>query len=122
MIRRPPRSTLFPYTTLFRSRIADFDLKEYEMPINQQNGIHSSLADLPLSVPFDSGKHYEDYIARLHQIPRVLSPTQAVLRSGMKDNPMPVRFLIEKLRVQCQGIIEAVPFLLPTKKSPADIA
>src|SRR5258707_8591460 len=70
MIRRPPRSTLFPYTTLFRSRIADFDLKEYEMPINQQNGIHTSLADLPLSVPFDSVKHYEDYIARLHQIPR----------------------------------------------------
>src|SRR2546425_6955364 len=25
MIRRPPRSTLFPYTTLFRSRIAFFD-------------------------------------------------------------------------------------------------
>src|SRR5258708_29744027 len=23
MIRRPPRSTLFPYTTLFRSKIAD---------------------------------------------------------------------------------------------------
>src|SRR3712207_7128757 len=25
MIRRPPRSTLFPYTTLFRSWLADFD-------------------------------------------------------------------------------------------------
>src|SRR3712207_9120729 len=24
MIRRPPRSTLFPYTTLFRSRVRDF--------------------------------------------------------------------------------------------------
>src|SRR3712207_8761009 len=24
MIRRPPRSTLFPYTTLFRSRVAQF--------------------------------------------------------------------------------------------------
>src|SRR5947207_11980695 len=24
MIRRPPRSTLFPYTTLFRSRIREF--------------------------------------------------------------------------------------------------
>src|SRR2546430_16200806 len=24
MIRRPPRSTLFPYTTLFRSRLAKF--------------------------------------------------------------------------------------------------
>src|SRR2546426_9210461 len=27
MIRRPPRSTLFPYTTLFRSEIADPDKK-----------------------------------------------------------------------------------------------
>src|SRR3712207_7796036 len=26
MIRRPPRSTLFPYTTLFRSRDDDLDL------------------------------------------------------------------------------------------------
>src|SRR5947199_2242338 len=25
MIRRPPRSTLFPYTTLFRSRLASMD-------------------------------------------------------------------------------------------------
>src|SRR3712207_7277755 len=28
MIRRPPRSTLFPYTTLFRSRDLDRDLLE----------------------------------------------------------------------------------------------
>src|SRR2546421_7981141 len=27
MIRRPPRSTLFPYTTLFRSRFALIDLR-----------------------------------------------------------------------------------------------
>jgi uncharacterized protein (DUF885 family) len=106
---------------VLQQRIADFDLKEYEMPVNQQNGIHTSLADLPLSVPFDSVKHYEDYIARLHQIPRALSQTAEVLRAGMKDNLMPVRFLIEKLPVQCQGIIEADPFLIPTKKYPAEI-
>ena len=107
---------------VLQQRIADFDLKEYEMPINQQNGIHTSLADLPLSVPFDSVKHYEDYIARLHQIPRVLSQTTEVLRAGMKDNLMPVRFLLEKLPVQCQGIIDADPFLTPTKKYPAEIS
>jgi uncharacterized protein (DUF885 family) len=106
---------------VLQQRIADFDLKEYEMPINQQNGIHTALADLPLSVPFDSVKHYEDYIARLHQIPRVLSQTTEVLRAGTKDNLMPVRFLIEKLPVQCQGIIDADPFLIPTKKYPAEI-
>ena len=47
-----------------------YGLKMYEMPINQQNGTHTQLADLPLSMPFDSVKHYEDYIARLHQISR----------------------------------------------------
>jgi len=107
---------------VLEQRIADFDLKEYEMPINQQNGIHTGLADLPLSVPLDSVKHYEDYIARLHQIPRVLNQTTEVLRAGMKDKLMPVRFLVEKLPVQCQGIIDADPFLLPTKKYPADIS
>jgi len=107
---------------LLQQRVADFDLKEYEMPVNQQNGVHTGLADLSLSVPLDSVKHYEDYIARLHQIPRALTQTTEVLRAGMKDNLMPVRFLMEKIPVQCQGIIDADPFLLPTKKYPADIS
>jgi len=107
---------------VLQQRIADYDLKEYEMPINQQNGIHTALADLPLSVPFDSVKHYEDYIARLHQIPRALSQTQEVLRAGVKDKLMPVKFLIEKIPGQCQGIIDANPFLMPTKKFPKDFS
>jgi uncharacterized protein (DUF885 family) len=107
---------------VLQQRVADFDLKEYEMPVNQQNGIHTSLADLPLSVPLDSVKHYEDYVARLRQIPQALEQTSEVLRAGMRDKLMPVRFLLEKIPAQCDGIIEADPFLLPTKKYPADIS
>jgi uncharacterized protein (DUF885 family) len=103
-------------------RLADYDLKEYEMPINQFNGIHLSLADLPLSVPLESIKQYEDYIARLHQVPRVLNQTIEVLRVGMNDGLMPVRFLLEKIPVQVQGIIDADPFLIPSKKFPATIS
>jgi len=106
---------------VLQQRVADFDLKEYEMPINQQNGIHTSLADLPLSVPLDSVKHYEDYVARLHQIPRALRQSEEVLRAGVKDNLMPVRFLLEKIPAQCQGIIDSDPFLNPTKKYPKEI-
>src|SRR2546425_7200426 len=40
MIRRPPRSTLFPYTTLFRSRF----LATMGCPTSAMN---SSIADLP---------------------------------------------------------------------------
>jgi uncharacterized protein (DUF885 family) len=107
---------------VLQQRVADFDLKEYEMPVNQQNGIHTSLADLPLSVPLDSVKHYQDYVERLRQIPRALEQTSEVLRAGMRDKLLPVRFLLEKIPVQCDGIIEADPFLQPTKKYPADIS
>jgi uncharacterized protein (DUF885 family) len=107
---------------VIEQRSTDFGLKEYEMPINTQSGIHTNLADLPLAVPLDSVKHYEDYIARLHQIPRVLSQVTEVLRAGMKDKLMPVRFLAEKIPGQCQGIIAADPFLQPTKKYPASIS
>src|SRR2546430_12230884 len=31
MIRRPPRSTLFPYTTLFRSQVAALDAEHVEV-------------------------------------------------------------------------------------------
>ena len=107
---------------VLQERITDFDFKEYEMPINQQGGIHTNLADLPLAVPLDSVKHYEDYIARLHQIPKALSQVTEVLRAGMKDRLMPVRFLAEKIPTQCEGIIAANPFLRPTNKYPAGIS
>ncbi len=100
-------------------READYGLKEYEMPVDQMNGIHTDLADLPLAVPLDTVHHYEDYIARLRQIPRVLDQAIEVMRVGMKDNLMPVRFLLEKVPDQCLGIIGSDPFLLPTHKYPA---
>ena len=96
-----------------------YGLKNYEMPVNQQNGVHTRLADLPLSVPLDSVPHYQDYLSRLHQIPRVLEQTTGVLQQGIKDGLMPPKLVLEKLPGQCEGIIAAKPFLLPTKKFPA---
>jgi len=98
----------------------NYTLKNYEMPVNQQNGVHTRLADLALSVPFDSVPHYEDYISRLHQIPRVLDQTTQVMRQGLKDGLMPPKLVLEKLPGQCDGIVTANPFLLPMKKFPAD--
>jgi uncharacterized protein (DUF885 family) len=103
-------------------RIANFNFKEYEMPVNQMEGPQVRFADMPLAVPLDSVKHYEDYIARLHQIPRALDQSEEILRAGMKDKLMPVRFLLEKVPAQCEGIIASDPFLLPTKKFPGSIS
>jgi uncharacterized protein (DUF885 family) len=103
-------------------RIADYEFKEYAMPVNQMSGPHVRLADLPLAVPLDTLQQYQDYLARLHQIPRVFTQTEEVLSAGKADQLMPVRFLLEKVPAQCLGVIAADPFLLPTKKYPAGIA
>src|SRR6476659_9002883 len=100
----------------------NYNLKNYEMPVNQQNGVHTRLADLPLSVPLDSVQHYQDYISRLRQIPRALEQTTEVMRQGEKDGLMPPKLVLEKLPGQCDGIISANPFLEPTKKFPAEFS
>jgi uncharacterized protein (DUF885 family) len=116
---------LLSHQILIRSlqqRLDDYGFKEFEMPLSQMSGPHTDLADLPLSVPLDSVQHYQDYIARLHQIPRVFTQTEEVLRAGMQDHLMPVRFLLEKVPGQCDGVIAADPFLIPTRKFPASFS
>src|SRR3712207_7551101 len=50
MIRRPPRSTLFPYTTLFRSRLADL-LREVSDELAQVEPVIRIAETVPQTVP-----------------------------------------------------------------------
>src|SRR3989454_7948561 len=52
MIRRPPRSTLFPYTTLFRSRRADNELmrRAWARSLTALNGARPPPLDRPLRI------------------------------------------------------------------------
>src|SRR5712664_3788628 len=47
MIRRPPRSTLFPYTTLFRSAPTGREPINSEWSADVRFGAHSGLISLP---------------------------------------------------------------------------
>ena len=108
-----------------QQRVDDYDLKEFEMPLSSSGGgggIHANLADMPLSMPFDTVKHYEDYISRLHQVPRAFQQTEEVLRAGLNDHLVPVRFIAEKIPGQAEGVITANPFVLPLKKFPASFS
>src|SRR2546425_1743230 len=56
MIRRPPRSTLFPYTTLFRSQIHD---------VTQHARLPEALAAGPAGVGQAVGEETQDRLAAL---------------------------------------------------------
>src|SRR2546429_5643274 len=65
MIRRPPRSTLFPYTTLFRS-IAVADAKT-------QEPLESSIIVEPVAIVSQrSEEHTSELQSRLHLVCRLL--------------------------------------------------
>src|SRR2546422_6044365 len=64
MIRRPPRSTLFPYTTLFRSLIGfDFSIRYVAANVNRAT---------PLLFRVRSEEHTSELQSRLHLVCRLL--------------------------------------------------
>jgi len=87
-------------------RIEGIDLKNFEMPVDQFYGVHLLLPQFVALVPFDSTRHYEDYLSRLHKVPQVLDEIIEVLKQGEKDRLMPPRFLLEKTVTQCKSIAE----------------
>src|SRR5260370_17696417 len=68
MIRRPPRSTLFPYTTLFRSTRT-----QQEQPVGQRSRQYgSSLSCLPPQLPHRSEEHTSELQSHLNLVCRLL--------------------------------------------------
>jgi uncharacterized protein (DUF885 family) len=100
--------------------------KPWEMPVDQENGIHLELPDLVNVLSFESAKDFDDYISRLKQIPRLLDQTAIQMRKGMNDKLMPPRFLLEKAADQCSAMAsqapEESPFAQPFLKFPASIS
>src|SRR2546422_3337141 len=70
MIRRPPRSTLFPYTTLFRSRVG-VDPVSDEIRDRVQGGL-ARLAGERADHPLRSEEHTSELQSRLHLVCRLL--------------------------------------------------
>ena len=106
--------------------IASYRLKEWEMPVNQMDGPHLSLASLYSAMPFRNAQDYRNYLARLRQIPRAFTQTTEVMRLGMRDHLMEPRFLLEKVAVQAREIGSTDParssFALPLAKFPQGIS
>jgi uncharacterized protein (DUF885 family) len=105
-----------------KEELQGMELKTYEMPINQFFGAHLLLAQFVALVPFDSTKHYEDYLARLHKVPQLVGGLIEILQQGEKDKLLPPRLLLEKTVTQCKSIAdpegEANAFGQPAAKIP----
>src|SRR3712207_8458257 len=84
MIRRPPRSTLFPYTTLFRSEVDPAILRTYEklgIPLREQEilaGVQTSR--VAVDAVFDSVSVATTFKEELKKAGVIFMPISEALR------------------------------------------
>jgi len=77
--------------------------KEWEMPVTQFGGFHTSLPQLSQQMTFVTVKDFDDYITRLGAIPLLFQQNTDNMDRGIADGRVPPKFLLEKVLVQVQA-------------------
>lgn len=102
------------------------EFKPWEMPVNQMGGIYSEYPQLVAELSFKEVKDYDDWIARLRQIPTAFDQVTENMEIGMEDHRVPPKYLLEKALEQVKQLTsqkpEDSPLAMPLKKFPASIA
>jgi len=114
---------------LLRDLIEDQEasvFKPWEMPVNQFNGLQLSLPQLVRRLSFTDAKDYDDYVARLNKVPTAFRQITDNMLTGVEDQRVPPKYLLEKVLVQVNALLaqkpENSPFAQPLKKFPAGIS
>jgi len=104
-------------------QLGNAKFEDWLMPVTQFGGIHVDLPQLVQLIPFDTVKDYDDYVARLKQIPTQIDGTVVLMRKGASKKLIPPKILLEQVVGQTVSVGEAKPeespFALPLKKFPA---
>src|SRR2546422_4165334 len=90
MIRRPPRSTLFPYTTLFRSRNTEPLKNSIQAGMGRGVTVTAEAWRTALAeglVALRSEEHTSELQSRLHLVCRLLLEKKKNDYTGMLDHP-----------------------------------
>src|SRR2546430_5617068 len=102
MIRRPPRSTLFPYTTLFRSQQVQFLRAILEEIARAFMALKHVLAELPMIVrsqrPLRSEEHTSELQSQSNLVCRLL------LEKKKNAGLPPHAYQLQSLRLHSQTV------------------
>jgi uncharacterized protein (DUF885 family) len=100
--------------------------KPWEMPVSQFSGLDLDLPQLVPQLSFDTADDYDHYVARLSKVPTAFAQITDSMMTGMDDNRVPPKYLLEKVLAQVNTLAqqkpEDSPFALPLKKFPASIS
>src|SRR2546430_2888615 len=97
MIRRPPRSTLFPYTTLFRSKTKGEGLLRFSTARHDHSMTSFEIQSVDLHIPLDRPSHHVLRIDAQRQLLRLTKERSEEHTSELQSQSNLVcRLLLEK--------------------------
>jgi uncharacterized protein (DUF885 family) len=108
-----------------REQVEDAPFEWWKAPVSQMSGIHIQAPQLASLLAFGTARDYDDYAARLRNLPRQLDDTVADMRLGMAAGLAPPRFLLEKVAAQAEAVAagkpEETPFARPLASMPPEV-
>src|SRR2546429_3769539 len=98
MIRRPPRSTLFPYTTLFRSARGESEAGSFRQAIFAEPERVSTHQVPVILVSARSEEHTSELQSRLHLVCRLLLEKKKITHYLSRSRPIKRKYLQARIK------------------------
>jgi uncharacterized protein (DUF885 family) len=100
--------------------------KPWEFPVTQLAGPYTELPQLSSQLSFKTVKDYDDWTARLNQVPRVFEQITNNMSTGIDDKRVMPKYLMEKVLVQVNALAamkpDESPFAEPLKHFPSTVS
>jgi uncharacterized protein (DUF885 family) len=115
------------FVRMYQDQREQIRFKTYLRPLDQLNYSGGVLTanEAAETIEFASVQDYEDWIARLHRIPKLIDQTMALLREGLRAHSVQPRIIVERSAKQLRGQLvddaRKSPFFQPFTRFPQSI-
>ncbi len=100
--------------------------KEWEMPVNQFGGLHTSLPGMVNNIPFETVKDYDDWVTRMGKMQAQFRQLIENMMAGIDEGRVQPAYILEIVLKQVNAAVAGKPeetaFAQPLKKFPASIS
>lgn len=84
---------------VLNSRIEEFEVGHWRMPINSDSGFHTEIARLADGTRFETTQDYRNYLARLTALPTYFEQNMALMKAGIAAGMTVPRVVLENYDV-----------------------
>ncbi|MGH9381520.1 MAG: DUF885 domain-containing protein [Thermoanaerobaculia bacterium] len=106
-------------------RVGEYELGDYQIPLTSDEGFYIELARLPQTMTLRTVEDFENYIARLRQLPRYFGEQIGLMRQGLERGFTLPRVVVESVMIAVESYTvdepEETVFWPPFEQFPGSV-